>query len=115
MQGYVNDFVESGLDISGYVETVTLVKEFVDIVDSSEGGLLSPHINIYPENYAEAVCKVADVPTTDDDIDNKRVDRYAYLPFCKAYIFSNISLVAPQSGQVQLSGSCSNGVPGATP
>ncbi len=60
------DFVECGLDIAETVEMVKLVKDLVDIVDCSSGGLLSTHIDIYPGyqiTYAEAVRKETGLPT----------------------------------------------------
>ncbi len=52
------DFVDGGIDIKETIEIVKLVKDLVDIVDCSSGGLLSPRIDFYPGYqiiYAEAV------------------------------------------------------------
>ncbi|WP_018963639.1 NADPH dehydrogenase NamA [Coprothermobacter platensis] len=60
MRVSATDFVEGGLDIDETVSIVNLVKDLVDVVDCSSGGLLSPRIDLYPGyqiGYAEAVKK----------------------------------------------------------
>lgn len=64
MRVSATDFVDGGLDINETVEIVKLVKDLVDIVDCSSGGLLSPRIDLYPGyqlSYAEAVKRDAGV------------------------------------------------------
>lgn len=61
-----NDFVPGGLDIGETVEIVRLVKELVDLVDVSSGGLLAPRIDLYAGyqvNYAAAVRQEVGLPT----------------------------------------------------
>lgn len=66
MRVSATDFVDGGLDINETVEIVKLVKDLVDIVDCSSGGLLSPRIDLYPGYqiiYAETVKRETGVPS----------------------------------------------------
>ncbi|MDI6600586.1 MAG: NADPH dehydrogenase NamA [Thermoanaerobacteraceae bacterium] len=66
MRVSATDFVDGGIDINETVEIVKLVKDLVDIVDCSSGGLLSPRIDLYPGyqiGYAEAVKREAGIPS----------------------------------------------------
>lgn len=85
------DFVEGGLDIDETVEIVKMVKDLVDIVDTSAGGLLSPKLELYPGyqiNYAQEIKKTTGIPTAavglitapelaEEIIGNKRADLVA--------------------------------------
>ncbi|RKL61986.1 NADPH dehydrogenase NamA [Thermoanaerobacteraceae bacterium SP2] len=60
------DFMEGGLDITETIEIVKLIKDKVDLVDTSAGGLLSPKLELYPGyqiNYSEAVKRSTGLPT----------------------------------------------------
>jgi len=66
MRVSATDFVEEGIDINETVEIVKLVKDLVDIVDCSSGGLLSPRIDLYPGyqiTFAETVKRETGIPS----------------------------------------------------
>ena len=66
MRVSATDYVEGGLDIEQTVAIVKFVKDLVDVVDCSSGGLLSPRIDLYPGyqiGFAEAVKKGTGVAT----------------------------------------------------
>jgi len=48
MRVSATDYVEGGLDIDETIAIVNMVKDLVDVVDCSSGGLLSPRIDLYP-------------------------------------------------------------------
>jgi len=61
-----NDFVDGGIDIKETIEMLSIVKDLIDVVDCSSGGLLSPRIDLfhgYQISYAEAVKRELSIPT----------------------------------------------------
>jgi NADPH2 dehydrogenase len=98
---------------------VKLVKDFVDVVDCSSGGLLSPRIDLYPGYqiiYAEAVKRQTGVPTVavglitspemaEEIIGNERADmvalgrvllRQPYWPVYAAHELKDEDIIARQ-------------------
>jgi len=66
MRVSATDYVEGGLDIDETIAIVNMVKDLVDVVDCSSGGLLSPRIDLYPGyqiGFAEAVKRETGVAT----------------------------------------------------
>jgi len=60
------DFVPGGLDLAETVEIVRSVRELVDLVDCSSGGLLAPRIDLYAGyqvEYAATVRRETGLPT----------------------------------------------------
>jgi NADPH2 dehydrogenase len=119
MRVSATDFVDGGLDIKETIEIVKLVKDFVDVVDCSSGGLLSPRIDLYPGYqiiYAEAVKRQTGVPTVavglitspemaEEIIGNERADmvalgrvllRQPYWPVYAAHELKDEDIIARQ-------------------
>jgi NADPH2 dehydrogenase len=60
------DYTEGGIDIDDMVKIVNLIKEYVDIVHVSSGGLVTAPITLYPGyqvNFSERIRKECNVPT----------------------------------------------------
>jgi len=113
------DFVEGGLDIDETIEIMKIVKELVDVVDCSSGGLLSPRIDLYPGyqiGYAEAVKRQVGISTVavglidapdmaEEIIGNQRADlvalgrvllRRPYWPIYATYRLKADEIIPPQ-------------------
>jgi len=119
MRVSATDFVDGGIDINETVEIVKLVKDLVDIVDCSSGGLLSPRIDLYPGyqiTYAEAVKRETGIPSVavglisspdmaEEIIGNQRADmvalgrvllRQPYWPVYAAHELKDGDIIAGQ-------------------
>lgn len=60
------DYKKGGISIQEMVQIINIVKEYVDIVHVSSGGLVPAHINLYPGyqiNFAQTIKRECDVPT----------------------------------------------------
>lgn len=60
------DYLPGGLIIDETIAIIDIVKEMVDIVDCSSGGLLSPRIDLYPGyqiGFAEMIKNTLNIPT----------------------------------------------------
>ncbi|WP_238883750.1 NADPH dehydrogenase NamA [Clostridium sp. YIM B02551] len=85
------DYKEGGLDLNGMVEIINEVKEYIDIVHVSTGGLIPAEIEVYPGyqvNYSSeikarcniptiAVGLITDVKMAEEIISNNRADLVA--------------------------------------
>jgi NADPH2 dehydrogenase len=86
-----SDYKEGGIDVTDMVRIITLVKEYVDVVHVSSGGLETVPIKVYPGyqvNFAEIIKKECNVPTiavgiitspeqTEEILNNNRADLVA--------------------------------------
>lgn len=60
------DYLEGGIDANEMVQIINEVKEYIDLVDVSTGGLLPAKINVYPGyqiNYASIIKEKCNIPT----------------------------------------------------
>lgn len=60
-----NDYKDGGITINDMVEIINEVKEYIDIVNVSSGGLIPAKINLYPGyqvNLADAIKKRCSIP-----------------------------------------------------
>ncbi|BCN31771.1 NADPH dehydrogenase NamA [Anaeromicropila herbilytica] len=60
------DYLEGGINISDMVQIINEVKEYIDVVDVSTGGLLPAKISLYPGyqiNYANMIKEKCGIPT----------------------------------------------------
>ncbi|HHW59695.1 MAG: NADPH dehydrogenase NamA [Bacteroidales bacterium] len=60
------DYVKGGLNIDETMTIIDIIKDLVDIVDCSTGGLLSPRIDLYPGyqiKFAEKIKNSLNIPT----------------------------------------------------
>lgn len=61
-----SDYTECGIDIDEMISIINLIKDYVDVVDVSSGGLVPVPINSYPGyqiNFAERIKKECKIPT----------------------------------------------------
>lgn len=103
------DYIEGGLNIDETLAIIDIIKDLVDIVDCSTGGLLSPRIDLYPGyqiGFAETIKKYFNISTAavglittpemaEEIISNQRADlvllgrallRQPYWPMYAAHI-----------------------------
>lgn len=61
-----SDYAEGGIDIDEMISIINLIKDYVDVVDVSSGGLVPVPIKSYPGyqvNFAESIKKECNIPT----------------------------------------------------
>ncbi|MDI6833965.1 MAG: NADPH dehydrogenase NamA [Bacteroidales bacterium] len=61
-----SDYIEGGLNIDETLAIIDIIKDLIDIVDCSSGGLLSPRIDLYPGyqiGFAETIKKFFNIST----------------------------------------------------
>ena len=60
------DYKKGGISIKEMVQIINIVKEYVDVVHVSSGGLVPAHINLYPGyqiNFAQTIKRECNIPT----------------------------------------------------
>jgi NADPH2 dehydrogenase len=86
-----DDYIEGGINIDMMVDYINMIKDKVDLIDVSSGGLLSADINLYPGyqvKYAETIKKRCNIKTSavglittqelaEEILSNKRADLVA--------------------------------------
>lgn len=87
-----DDYADGGIDQEEMVKIINLIKEDIDMVHVSSGGLVSVRIDTFPGyqiNYSAAIKKECDIPTiavglldsyeqSEEILGNKRADLVAY-------------------------------------
>lgn len=61
-----DDYIEGGLDMFQMADIINLIKDYVDIVHVSTGGLISTPIKVYPGyqlDHSEYIKKTCEIPT----------------------------------------------------
>lgn len=62
-----DDYIDGGINIDMMVDYINMIKDKVDLIDVSSGGLLNAHINLYPGyqiKYAETIKNRCNIKTS---------------------------------------------------